>query len=249
MGHARRVLIDRVVRLRARRAVPPAEMLRTVQLTQWAREYLDVGSRCAATIRSLLGPELNAVRGRSPRVLDFGSGLGRTVRHLEGEGWRLFGCDVDRPAIIWSARALPETRHLITGTAPRLPFADGAFDAAYAVSVFTHFDAMAQAAWAAELGRIVSPGARIAISSMGRHALSNFTEIDHPACRQALATTGFFFHDSGSTFNSRGAFHTRDGLASIFDPWFELKRWTEAGLDGFQDISLLERRSDRSQAF
>ncbi len=215
-------------------------MLRSVQLTEWAREYLEVGQRSAATITRELAGSL----GGPAKVLDFGSGLGRTIRHLDSVGWHLFGCDVDKAAIFWSSSALPTAKHVVSETAATLPFATGCFDGAYAISVFTHFDRAAQTAWAGELARVVRPGGLIAISTMGPHALNNFVEIDGPACRQELAVHGFYFFPGGEAFNARGAFHTRDGLAGIFEPWFRLRSWNEAGLDGFQDLAVFERRTE-----
>lgn len=238
IGRLRRDLQDAGLRLLTPGPLPPRALLRSIQMTPYVREYLDVGRRAARSIGGALAPGL----GERARVLDFGCGLGRVLRHFEHRGWRLYGCDVEPASVSWSRRAFGWASFERTGETPPLPYPADFFDAVYAVSVFTHFDAGDQARWAAELARVLRPGGAAVVSTMGPRALASFREIAESERGRRFAARGFLFEPGGERFNSRGAFHTREAVARIFAPRFELASWTEGGLDGFQDLSLLRRR-------
>lgn len=245
LGRVRRWLIDRTLRARAARPLPPAPMLAAVQMTPWVMEYLEVGRRSARALTAALADLERDAPGSGPRILDFGCGLGRTLHHLEAAGWRLTGCDVDRPSLVWAARSLPFAAFVATARTPPLPFPAGTFDGAYAVSVFSHFSAAEQTAWRAELARVIRPGGVAAVSTMGPRALESFGRVaDADGNRERLIRDGFLFHRGGEAFNQRGAFHTREGVARIFAPCFALDDWRAGGLDGFQDLSRLIRTED-----
>jgi SAM-dependent methyltransferase len=93
------------------------------------------------------------------RVLDFGCGAGRIVRHLpelapQADVW---GSDIDPACIAWDSENLdPAISFVVHGETPPLPFASDTFDLVYAVSVFTHLDRH-WADWLLELHRILAP--------------------------------------------------------------------------------------------
>ena len=75
------------------------------------------------------------------RVLDFGCGVGRVLRHFapEAEDGEFWGCDIDRPSVAWLEESLSPPFHVFeVGEQPELPQADGYFDLIYAFSVYTH---------------------------------------------------------------------------------------------------------------
>jgi SAM-dependent methyltransferase len=95
----------------------------------------------------------------SKRVLDFGCGAGRILRHFldEAEVAEFHGSDIDRPSIDWLQCHLSPPLHLITNDeAPPLALETSTFDLVYATSVFTHITDH-WAAWLLELHRILKP--------------------------------------------------------------------------------------------
>lgn len=240
IGALRRRADDGLLRLRSPKPLPPRDLLQAVQMTPRLREYLEVGQRASAGLRRQLDAQ-GLSSSSDLDVLDFGCGLGRTLRFFDDVTWRLAGCDVDPRLIEWCRRSLPGPNWQINAAAPPLPFEDASFDVLWSVSVFTHFEESEQLLWADEIARVMRPGGVALISLMGPHALGAFPPL-HERGHEALSRVGFFFEPGGEAFNQRGAFHTADGVERLFGELFTLSRWVEAGLDGFQDLAVLERQ-------
>lgn len=104
------------------------------------------------------------------RVLDFGCGAGRTLRHFlpeaaTGEFW---GADIDSASIEWMQDALsPPLRTLRCDVAPPLGLDYGSLDLAWAISVFTHLTDQS-IPWLLELHRLLKPGGLLIATYMGR---------------------------------------------------------------------------------
>lgn len=86
------------------------------------------------------------------RVLDLGCSTGRVARHLISGGVEVVGCDINYRHVRWCNRYLPMQAVQITSI-PHLPFPDKYFDCVYALSVFTHIEAL-DTMWIAELRRV-----------------------------------------------------------------------------------------------
>lgn len=114
--------------------------------------YERIGRSSREEILSLLPPTWGF---DGKRVLDFGAGAGRTVRHFlsEAERCELWACDIDGPSVDYlRAHLSPPVRVLRNEPEPPLPVPDGYFDLIWTVSVFTHLTT-GWAAWLAELHR------------------------------------------------------------------------------------------------
>jgi SAM-dependent methyltransferase len=121
-------------------------------------------------------PVLEGLSPRS-RVLDFGSGCGRTARQLLAADPRpasYLGVDLHRGMVDWCQRHLTpidpafrfvhhdvESPCLNPGDKPRtlpLPADDASFDLVYAASVFTHLRESQVPAYLQECARVLAPG-------------------------------------------------------------------------------------------
>jgi SAM-dependent methyltransferase len=112
-------------------------------------------------------PDEFSLEGR--RILDFGCGAGRTLRHLiaDGPAAELWGCDIDIPSIEWMQRSLsPAVNAFVNGEAPPLDQPDETFDLIYCVSVFTHLTRY-WSGWLLELHRLLKPDGLLVASFMG----------------------------------------------------------------------------------
>lgn len=103
------------------------------------------------------------------RVLDFGCSSGRAVRALQAAypevAW--LGCDPNEPAITWAQANLPGIEFFRSGDRPPLPLADGSLDAAYAISIWSHFEPALGLEWFAEMHRLIRPGGHLVFTTHG----------------------------------------------------------------------------------
>ena len=106
--------------------------------------------------------------GSLGRVLDFGCGCGRTLRHLVGvAGVEWHGCDANPHAINWCRTHLAPGRFEVNSIAPPVPYPDAHFGLVYAFSVFTHLTADLQARWLDEFRRVIRPDGLLLVSTHG----------------------------------------------------------------------------------
>jgi GT2 family glycosyltransferase/SAM-dependent methyltransferase len=105
------------------------------------------------------------------RVLDFGCGTGRVLRHFQTEAQKgeFWGCDIHAPSISWLAKNLPSCHVFQNRETAELPIEPDYFDLIYVVSVFTHLTTNWKA-WLAELCRALKPGGILLITFHNRVA-------------------------------------------------------------------------------
>ncbi len=129
-------------------------------------EYEMIGRELTSEMRKLL-PEGVTLDGA--RILDFGCGAGRTMRHFldEARSGEVWGVDIDEESVDWLNENLsPPLRAKTSDVDPPLDFPDETFDFAYAISVFTHLSGNS-AEWLLELHRVLKPGGLLMASYMG----------------------------------------------------------------------------------
>ena len=100
------------------------------------------------------------------RILDFGCGAGRMIRHLQSLAGtcEIWGTDISAKHVLWCKRHMQPPFHFATTTkVPHLPFEDRSFRLIYCGSVFTHIDDLADA-WLLELRRILTPDGRLYVT-------------------------------------------------------------------------------------
>ena len=150
---------------------PPVELMQRVGRLNddnVEREYDEVGLRCRGTLERFLPPEWS---WNGKRILDFGCGAGRTLRHFLGEAERaeFHGCDIDAPSIAWATEHLSPPLHFFENAEePSLPPPDAFFDLVYGFSVFTHLTDH-WAGWLLELHRVLKPDGLLLLTFLNEH--------------------------------------------------------------------------------
>ena len=148
--------------------VPPPNLAARVGWTEGVDPvefYVREGKEVRDRVVGCLPPDWSF---RGARVLDFGCGSGRVLRHFldEADQAELWGCDIDAASVRWVNENLnPPVRCVQNGMAPPLPFEDGSFNLVYATSVFTHIDRWSD--WLLEMHRILAPDGLIVASFLG----------------------------------------------------------------------------------
>lgn len=161
------------------------------------------------------------------RVLDFGCGAGRVLRHWADRverGAQVTGVDIDEPSVAWCGEHLRHVGAVHTcGARPPLDLPDAAFDLVYAFSVFTHLDTY-WADWLAELHRVLRPGGLALISFLGPEKMRPILGIE-PDGREGMVIWG-----TGRNWDVGGPviFHDRWWIKQRWGRGFDLLRLDEA---------------------
>jgi SAM-dependent methyltransferase len=156
---------------------PPPELVGYVGTAPRGRElpfYELVGASARELICSML-PGDWTFEGK--RVLDFGCGAGRVIRHFaaEAENAEFAGCDIDQASIRWAHGNLtPPFRFFQNDELPPLDEREASFDLIYGMSVFTHLpDTWSE--WLLELHRVLRPGGFLVLSFLGEGMVEHLT--------------------------------------------------------------------------
>jgi SAM-dependent methyltransferase len=177
--------------------------------------YLELGAQTKRQIVGLL-PDDWSFEGK--RVLDFGSGAGRTLRHFADEAERaeFWGCDIDGPSIEWMQQNLCPPFHVRqTISVPPLALEHGSFDLIYAISVFTHLTDNSTR-WLLELHRTLKPHGLLIATFMGRWTSEWFAK--EPWVEDRVGKNVLYHHrdwDSG-------------GPAVLISEWWLREHWARA---------------------
>lgn len=220
--------------------LPPPRLVYLVTGAYDLERFLENGALGAECIRGVLrrnGYEIGALG----RILDFGCGCGRVMRHWAGvTGPELHGSDYNRQLVAWCRDSLPHGRFQANELGGGLAYADGFFDFVYTISVFTHFDLELQHFWIRELARVLASGGLLYMTT---HGASYAETLDDEQRRRFAAgeLAVVRAHDSGS--NLCAAFHPEPWVRRHFDQYFEVLDFEPDGArDARQDVYLLRRR-------
>lgn len=192
------------------------------------------------------------------RVLDFGCSSGRVLRVFSAAepGAVLHGCDPNGPAIAWASEHLPGIDFRVSPQRPPLELADDALDVAYAISIWSHFNAEPGLQWLAEMARVIRSDGVLIFSTHGFQSVairaSRGESWNGALVRAAddMYASGFSFFNP---FGEEGDWGVVDAdwgmgfmtpewlLPRVLDDW-RLEQMHPAALEGDQDVYVLRRR-------
>ena len=220
--------------------VPPAQLRVRVAGTADVAWFLRGGRLGADGVRDALGRQGVRIEELGS-LLDFGCGCGRVTRnwaHVEGPS--VAGSDHDEAAVGWCRRNLPFARFERNGLAPPLVFEDESFDAAYALSVFTHLTEELQLAWRDELHRVLRPRGLLLLTVHGTSYRDRLS--DEERARFDAGEVVVRWEDVAGT-NLCSAFHPPQYLRDVLARGFEFVEHASEGAKGnpHQDLVLLRK--------
>jgi SAM-dependent methyltransferase len=149
--------------------LPPAELafrVGVVDQSDPVASFDSMGATMREMVVAIQGEDW-FVEGR--RVLDFGCGAGKLLRHFlpEAERVEFIGCDIDERSVAWLRENLsPPLSVFVCGEEPGLDLPDEHVDLALAMSVFTHLTDH-WAGWLREIHRVLRPGGRFVATFLG----------------------------------------------------------------------------------
>jgi SAM-dependent methyltransferase len=233
-----------------RRVIPP---FGPEQIEEARDSFQEAARSCIRSLEralSAIGRDLTEFK----RILDFGCGPGRLMRHLGplAAHAELHGVDIDPVTIEWCKNNIPFATFVSGPHEPPLPYGPDTFDLIFNHSVFTHLDEPRQDLWLAELRRILKPGgiALLTVHSTRQwnRAIADISNAgdDPDGYRSRLEGDGILFIADDSFVGSTHPdwYHT-----TFHAPWYVHEHWTRflairayihEGSDT-QDMVVLER--------
>jgi SAM-dependent methyltransferase len=148
-------------------ALPPDYLMYESFGLDYAKYYTD--SR--ATAEWLLQHFRKYVPLDEARILDWGCGPGRIIRHLPGlctGRCEIHGTDYNPASIAWCRAHLQGVSFNLNTSEASLPYSNDYFDVIYGISIFTHLSEGMHQQWFAELYRILKPGGIMFLTMHGR---------------------------------------------------------------------------------
>lgn len=226
--------------------IPPARLRLLTTASPSIEWFMESGRAGADAIRNLLA-EHDLLLSRQARLLDFGCGCGRVLRHWARDGINVDGCDYNPELIGWCRDRLPFATVDTNQLEPPLPYDQARFDLVYALSVFTHLPEPLQRPWAEELARVTVPGGHLIVSTHGaayRGALTLDERAHYDAGHLVVKNAA----EPGS--NRCGVYASPDAVRQTFSPWFMVRAHVPQGASGNppQDLVLLRRTPTEAAA-
>jgi SAM-dependent methyltransferase len=153
--------------------VPPRDLMWRVGLPRTTpRLEAEYERRGMALRRAILDVLPDGWSFEGKRVLDFGCGAGRVLRHFLSEATvaEVSGCDIHGPSVQWLVANLsPPLRVFRNDAQPPLPLAAGGLDLVWALAVFTHLTD-SWSAWLLELHRVLADDGLLLVTFIGEGA-------------------------------------------------------------------------------
>ena len=169
------------------------------------------------------------------RLLDFGCGCGRVIRHWASyDGLEVHGSDHDAELVGWVRDNLPFVSTNVNALGPPLPYPDGWFGLVYAISVFTHLTEELGEAWMHELRRVIRPGGLLAFSVLGDRNLDRLRPREREAYDRGELVVQFA--DAPGT-NLCISYHPEPYLDALTDGFQRVARKAV----GMQDVCVVRR--------
>jgi SAM-dependent methyltransferase len=230
--------------------MPPVELRFNVAGTRDEALFDQLGRRSVEDFSQALAGVGRSL-GEFSRILEWGCGCGRILRHLTFDPARqeVHGCDIDPKGIEWLQANLPDVQVLTNGGLPPLPYPDGHFDLIINHSVLTHLDERYQDAWLAEIRRVLRPDGLAILTVHGPFAYQSWIanlpthapELSKVVAesRRALESTGiYFFVDDAWAHNFPEYYQS-----TFHAPWYVFDHWKSH----FDIVSYIPRGSLKHQ--
>jgi SAM-dependent methyltransferase len=180
------------------------------------------------------------------RILDFGCGAGRVLRHFDREAriGEFFGCDTHKPSVEWLSESLPAYFRVFSNTElPHLPIESNYFDLVYVISVFTHLTTTWKP-WLMELKRVLKPGGIALITFHNRIAYEYCT-----GKRFDEQNTGILLMHEDRDWDSGGpmVYHSNWWIQKHWGQFFNIDYISREGLFNWQSLVVLNKSKDNEK--
>jgi ubiquinone/menaquinone biosynthesis C-methylase UbiE len=178
------------------------------------------------------------------RVLDWGCGPARIIRHLPAlmsENSRFFGTDYNLESVAWCQNNIPGIEFSRNTLKPPLAYDKDSFDAIYGISIFTHLSEEMHMAWSEELQRVLNPGGLLLLTSQGESFKTKLLDTEIRDFEQGKLVVRGKVREGHRTFS---AFHPPAYFKGLFQDMEVMEHLVRKGDKGKpqQDVWIFRKR-------
>ncbi len=142
------------------------------------QEYYTESKKTAKWLKNHFEKYINL---SNKRILDWGCGPGRIIRHLPdviGKECEYLGTDYNEKSIDWCSKNLVNIQFNKNSLNAQLPYVDNYIDVIYGLSIFTHLSEQLHYDWYNELYRILKPKGIMFLTTQGDNFKVKLTEFE-----------------------------------------------------------------------
>lgn len=139
------------------------------------QKYYQSGKKNAAWLSSLFEKHVEL---KNKKILDWGCGPGRIIRHLPNiisNDCSFYGSDYNTASIKWCSENLPNIKFNNNTLEANLPYPDNEFDVIYGLSIITHLSEGKHYEWFQELYRVLKPNGILLLTAQGDNYISKLS--------------------------------------------------------------------------
>ncbi|MEW6193740.1 MAG: class I SAM-dependent methyltransferase [Bacteroidota bacterium] len=220
---------------------PPPNLIFLIIALRWSHIYYYSGKQIYEGIIQLLQKNRITLQSLN-KILDFGCGCGRIIRHFHSndKSVQLYGTDYNRTLVEWCSQNLTFGNFTVNMLNPPLEFAQETFNFIYARSVFTHMSFELQKVWIEEFKRLLKSGGYVYITTHGEPLFTNLNDNEI----SMIKSEGFLvINDEIEGDNKCTTYQTKEFFIKNLSDGFELTDFIPGrpGSASPQDIYLLKK--------
>jgi ubiquinone/menaquinone biosynthesis C-methylase UbiE len=178
------------------------------------RKYYTESRGTAEWLKNHIGKH---VRFENARILDWGCGPGRVIRHMPevvDNQCQYFGTDYNKKSIAWCKKNIPHVEFNLNGLEAKLPYETNFFDAIYGISIFTHLSESLHVEWYKELYRVLKPGGVLFITTQGNRHKIKLSESEKEMFDRGQLVVRGKVKEGHRTYS---AFHPKPFMKKLFE--------------------------------
>jgi SAM-dependent methyltransferase len=223
---------------------PPANLMLRVAHSKDPDYFYTTGMKTCIELKYYLNRKIDTKNICS--ILDWGCGCGRLTPHLLYlfPDVNLYGFDIDKDSIMWSAKQYSEAKFGLCDLDPPLDLDSYSVDLTIAGSVFTHLSEKMQEKWLAEMYRILKDGGILIATIHGDFA----TQYSFQENYKEILKFGIYDSIKDPTLDSvvpsgyyRATYQSKEYTIKKWGEIFEIIDYIEAGYANFQDTIILRK--------
>jgi ubiquinone/menaquinone biosynthesis C-methylase UbiE len=192
--------------------LPPDYLMYESFQMNYKKYYID----SVETANSLVSYFKKHTELKHKKILDWGCGPGRVIRHLPkiiGNDCEYYGTDYNKKTIDWCQRHLKEVIFNLNTLDAKLPYSDNYFDVIYGISIFTHLSEQLHYDWFNELIRILKPNGILYLTMQGDNFKIKLTDNELSDYNQDKLIVRGKVKEGHRTFS---AFHPKGFMKQLF---------------------------------